>query len=62
MFNDGIKREEIFITTKTFIFKGESIEEKLKESLKKLKLDYVDLYLIHWSFTDPKIENNELIL
>jgi len=45
-----IKREDLFITTKISNDekgKGE-IEPKLRESLKKLQLDYVDLLLIHW--------------
>lgn len=45
-----VKREDLFITTKIFNHekvKGE-IEPILKDSLKKLKLDYVDLVLVHW--------------
>lgn len=46
---DGIvKREELFITTKLFNDeKGDPIKA-LKQSLKRLNLDYLDLYLIHW--------------
>jgi len=46
----GISREEIFITTKV----GNSdhgYNETLRafdESLQKLQMDYVDLYLVHW--------------
>lgn len=46
----GINREELFITTK--LWNNNHSYEKAKaaidESLKKLDLDYVDLYLIHW--------------
>lgn len=50
-FNEGIvKREELFITTKIWGIDLRDPVSALKESLKKLKLDYVDLYLIHWPF------------
>lgn len=45
-----IPRNELFITTKVADV-DQGFEQTLKaynESLKKLKLDYVDLYLIHW--------------
>jgi diketogulonate reductase-like aldo/keto reductase len=44
-----IKREDLFITTKcwTTNLVPENQEEGLRESLEKLKLDYVDLYLSH---------------
>ena len=47
----GTPREELFITTK--LWNSEQGYEKtlaaVEVSLKKLGLDYVDLYLIHWS-------------
>lgn len=46
----GKKREEFFVSTKisnTQQYKMDA-ETALKESLKKLKLKYVDLYLMHW--------------
>lgn len=47
----------MFVTTKIWQDEYQNPEEALKESLKKLKLDYVNLYLIHWPagfFTVPK--------
>jgi 2,5-diketo-D-gluconate reductase A len=43
-----IPRDELFITTKLWNDDQSNPGAALKTSLKKLKLDYVDLYLIHW--------------
>ncbi|MCL5048472.1 MAG: aldo/keto reductase [Firmicutes bacterium] len=50
----GIPREELFVTTKLFIqSKGEEgAERSFENSLKRLGLDYLDLYLIHQPFGD----------
>ena len=50
----GISREEFFIVTKIWICNsGEAkAEESLKESLRKLQTDYVDLLLVHQPFGD----------
>jgi len=50
----GVKREELFITTKLWIQDAgyESAKEAFGRSLKKLQLDYLDLYLIHQPFGD----------
>ncbi|CDW55126.1 aldo keto reductase [Trichuris trichiura] len=44
-----IKREELFVTTKLpgFSHRKADVEPSLLESLRSLKLDYIDLYLIH---------------
>ncbi|MFD2079194.1 Aldo/keto reductase [Actinopolymorpha cephalotaxi] len=46
----GVAREELFVTTK--LWNGEQGYDTtlaaFEESLRRLKLDYVDLYLIHW--------------
>lgn len=44
----GVSREELFITTKLWNTDRGNVEEALRSSLKKLQLDYVDLYLVHW--------------
>lgn len=50
----GIPREELFITTKLWIQQNgyESTKKAFETSLKKLQLDYLDLYLIHQPFGD----------
>lgn len=50
----GIAREKLFITTKLWI-QSNGYENTLKafeRSLKRLQLDYIDLYLIHQPFGD----------
>lgn len=50
----GIPREELFITTKLWVQDASYEGAKLAfaKSLKKLQLDYLDLYLIHQPFGD----------
>ncbi|GIM45205.1 glyoxal reductase [Collibacillus ludicampi] len=46
----GVPREELFITTKVWNSRQgyESTLAAFEESRKKLELEYLDLYLIHW--------------
>src|SRR5947209_8085439 len=43
----GLPREAAFVTTKILPTRRNATEQ-LEQSLRKLGLDYVDLYLIHW--------------
>lgn len=44
-----VKREDVFVTTKCWCghFQPEKMEDAIRQSLSKLQLDYVDLYLAH---------------
>jgi 2,5-diketo-D-gluconate reductase A len=46
----GLDREDVFVTTKCFNTDHgyEQAQHALKQSLGRLGLDFVDLYLIHW--------------
>jgi diketogulonate reductase-like aldo/keto reductase len=46
----GIKRDEVFITTKVWSsdLRARDFERSARDSLKNLRLDQVDLLLIHW--------------
>ena len=71
VFKEGkIKREEVFIATKLWNsnHRPERVKPAFEASLKRLQLDYVDLYLIHTPFAfqpgdeqDPRDENGKVI-
>ena len=52
------KREELFITTKVSPehLAYEAVLRSCENSLRHLKMDYIDLYLIHWPGTGVKYE------
>jgi methylglyoxal/glyoxal reductase len=54
----GIKREELFITSKVWNsdLGYESTIAAYETSLRKLGLDYLDLYLVHWPVEDKYLE------
>lgn len=46
----SVTREKLFVTSKCWLtfYSKDRVELCLKRSLERLKLDYLDLYLIHW--------------
>jgi diketogulonate reductase-like aldo/keto reductase len=50
--DSGVPREQVFITTK-FFPRGEDPAAEIEESLRRLALDYVDLYIVHWPQGGP---------
>lgn len=61
----GVRREDIFVTSKLWNeCRGyESTLAAFDETMKKLGLDYLDLYLIHWPANKLQFENwNEINL
>ena len=59
----GVPRNEIFITTKIWIenLSKDKLLPSLKESLKKLRTDYVDLTLIHWPSPNDAVSVEEFM-
>ena len=66
----GIAREDIFVTTKLWNsnHRPERVKPAFKASLKRLGIDYLDLYLIHTPFAfqpgddqEPRDQNGNLI-
>jgi alcohol dehydrogenase (NADP+) len=66
----GIAREDLFITTKLWNtnHRPERVRPAFEESLRRLRIDYLDCYLIHTPFAfqpgdeqDPRDENGNVI-
>lgn len=58
----GLPREKFFVTTKVWktCMGYEGAKKSFEESLKKLDMDYVDLFLIHWPIPDEKSDWKKL--
>lgn len=50
----GVPREEVFLTTKVWIenYGYEACKKSVRESMKKLQTNYIDLMLLHQPFSD----------
>ncbi|KAL2872440.1 putative glycerol dehydrogenase [Aspergillus lucknowensis] len=55
-----VARSEIFVTTKLWCTYHTRVEEALNASLKRLGLDYIDLYLVHWPLAMNPNGNHDL--
>ena len=54
----GVNRENLFVATKLWNedIRQDTIERGFEESLKKLGLDYLDLYMIHWPVSGKYVQ------
>jgi len=59
LFEEGVKREDLFITTKVGFPLYEHPEISLDDSLKSLGIEYVDLLLQHWPYGSEPIYNED---
>lgn len=50
----GIKREDIFVTTKVWPTQFDDLDNQIEKMFKRIGLEYVDLVLLHWPFGDYK--------
>jgi len=59
----GLKREDVFITTKlpSHVKNYDDAKIHFEQSLERMKLDYIDLYLIHapWPWSDQYSDHKE---
>jgi diketogulonate reductase-like aldo/keto reductase len=51
--DSGVPRDELFVTTKFYPGSRDPVAEA-EQSLKRLGVDYVDLYLVHWPQGGPR--------
>lgn len=56
--DSNIPREEIFVTTKLWNY-DQGYDKTIKafhESMKRMQLDYIDIYLVHWPGEDKYVD------
>src|SRR6185436_19516974 len=56
----GIDRQTLFITSKVLPshLRYDDVLKACDNSMKRLRMDYIDLYLLHWPQTNMKLEEN----
>jgi diketogulonate reductase-like aldo/keto reductase len=50
LFNRGLRRDELWITSKVWNDKHDAVEQSCRQSIGDLCCGYVDAYLVHWPF------------
>ncbi|KAM7213801.1 NADP-dependent oxidoreductase domain containing protein [Rhypophila decipiens] len=58
--NPSVKREDIFLCTKVWnhLHEPDEVKWSLQNSLAKLRVDYIDLFLVHWPMAAEKDPNS----
>ncbi|NWA03077.1 2,5-didehydrogluconate reductase DkgB [Pseudomonas gingeri] len=61
--DSGVTRDELFITSKIWVanFARDALIPSLKESLRKLRTEYLDLTLIHWPSPENQVPVEEFM-
>lgn len=54
-----VAREELFFTTKIWPTNYRDVERSCRASLRRLQLEYIDLYLLHWPFSIKPVDEGE---
>lgn len=62
--NPGVKREDIFLCTKVWnhLHRPEDVRWSFEDSCAKLRVDYIDLFLVHWPIAAEKNEDHTVKL
>lgn len=60
--NSNVKREDIFICTKVWnhLHQPEDVKWSFQDSCRKLRVDYIDLFLVHWPIASEKNEDHSV--
>lgn len=60
--NSSVKRSDLFIVTKVWnhLHEPEEVKWSIEDSLKKLKTDYIDLFLVHWPIAVESDEQTKM--
>ena len=60
--NPNVKREDVFICTKVWnhLHRPEDVKWSFQDSCRKLRVDYIDLYLVHWPIAAEKNEDHSV--
>lgn len=51
----NVPREDVFVVTKIWPTDFANPQKAFEDSLRRLNMDYVDMYLMHWPGTDPDL-------